>query len=756
MVGSEHILDLVRNIILRRVVERDNVGGLIIGVQRQVLGLCIRRVAGDGLSVLRNRAVELAVGDDLRSLELYVVVGSEHILDRVFDIMLRSPHSVQVVLAVLHCAGVASCELLGTIVFLGRSVFISCPADEGVTHTGEGFGVLERSFLADLEGAASLILLRVSGQITAVGVVDKGVLFLFPLCGELQDVGGFAAVVAAIVQGFFGIAVVSAGHVVAVSVYFIVALNDLDAPALEGVAEARGRRQLDCRAGEFEVVDFSDIVVDVFDSGHILDFIAASVGVIHHGHEVQIAGQLVTVFVICRIAALVPIVAVFAVVRFVQALPVDLVRRCLRDFKCVVVLLGLQSSNNRSQFCIITEVLVFRQRHLVKVERCDGEIAHGVVCAEAETGPISCAQLEVLVFVELRLCQRAERGVHSRVCVDVVRGDAPLCLQGDIGGDGGVVEVERFFCLAQIPAVEGIAGLRGSGIRRGRLAFVFHVLREGVPVVVRVKGHDPVVRDRADIVCTQLDGVGRPDVVQNLIADLLIGLGRRVQFPLNRFRRQQLVCARCVREVLVVACLCAGVNVSVDFKRCNVAAGNVFVRLNRHNVRRGIDERYGDAIVADTCFSVHAGDMDAVILAAGRDLGDLAPVGRGMGQLDHIVNAGLYRLGLPHIVFPADVPAQRVFAVQVVRRILLERLHKVCNREGHDPCGSILALFKRIVLSDDARSRAILALAAIHEFAVVIIPDAVDAGNGDKAGQRIEDVVAGRLFNPLAGDCNDR
>ena len=479
MVGSEHILDLVRNIILRRVVERDNVGGLIIGVQRQVLGLCIRRVAGDGLSVLRNRAVELAVGDDLRSLELYVVVGSEHILDRVFDIMLRRPHSVQVVLAVLHCAGVAGCELLTAVVFLGRSVFISCPADEGVTHTGEGFGVLERSFLADLEGAASLILLRVPGQITAVGVVDKGVLFLFPLCGELQDAGGFAAVVAAIVQGFFGIAVVSAGHVVAVSVYFIVALNDLDAPALEGVAEALGRRQLDCRAGEFEVVDFSDIVVDVFDSGHILDFIAASVGVIHHGHEVQIAGQLVAVFVICRIAALVPIVAVFAVVRFVQALPVDLVRRFLRDFKCAVVLLVLQSSNNRSQFCISTEVLVFRQRHLVKVERCDGEIALGVVCAEAETGLISCAQLEVRIFVELRLCQRAERGVHSRVCVDVVRGDAPLCLQGDVVRDGSGLKDKLGVLIIQIPVLEVVAvfGRLRGGFRRE--AVVFNCLRVG-------------------------------------------------------------------------------------------------------------------------------------------------------------------------------------------------------------------------------------------------------------------------------------
>ena len=108
---------------------------------------------------------------------------------------------------------------------------------------------------------------------------------------------------------------------------------------------------------------------------------------------------------------------------------------------------------------------------------------------------------------------------------------------------------------------------------------VFHFLRErNGRAAVRVEGHDPVVRDRADIVCTRRDGVGRPDVVQNVVADLLIGFGRRVQSPLNRFLRQQLVCARCVREVLVVAGLCANVNKFVNFERRNVAAGNAFFR----------------------------------------------------------------------------------------------------------------------------------------------------------------------------------
>ena len=147
--------------------------------------------------------------------------------------------------------------------------------------------------------------------------------------------------------------------------------------------------------------------------------------------------------------------------------------------------------------------------------------------------------------------------------------------------------------------------------------------------------------------------------------------------------------------------------------------------------------------------------MDAVGLAAGRDLGNLAPVGRRMGELDQIVNAGFYRRGCPRIVFPADVPAQRVLGVQVVRRILLERLHKVCDREGHDPCASILAFFKRILLPGNTRLCGILSLTAVHVL-VAVLPEAVDAGDGNKAVECLEDIVAGRLFNPLAGDFNDR
>ena len=244
-------------------------------------------------------------------------------------------------------------------------------------------------------------------------------------------------------------------------------------------------------------------------------------------------------------------------------------------------------------------------------------------------------------------------------------------------------------------------------------------------------------------------------MVRNVVADLLIGLGRRVQSPLNRFLRQQLVCARGVREVLVVAYLCASVNKFVDSERRDVAAGFAFFRYHRHNVLIEIDERYGDAVIADIQTAVHAVGMDAVGLAAGRDLGNLAPVGRRMGELDQIVNAGFYRRGCPRIVFPADVPAQRVLGVQVVRRILLERLHEVRDREGHDPCASILAFYKRIVLPDNTRLCGILPLTAVH-VVVAVLPEAVDAGDGNKAVECLEDIVAGRLFNPLAGDFNDR
>ena len=59
----------------------------------------------------------------------------------------------------------------------------------------------------------------------------------------------------------------------------------------------------------------------------------------------------------------------------------------------------------------------------------------------------------------------------------------PLCLQGDIGGDGGV-EVERCFCPVQIPAVEGIA-VAGRGGGHGDFAAGDVVVVDIAVVVLR-------------------------------------------------------------------------------------------------------------------------------------------------------------------------------------------------------------------------------------------------------------------------------
>ena len=590
---------------------------------------------------------------------------------------------------------------------------------------GCGHGRVGRAFqrLGRVQSIATIEIFQI--MLDRIRGVGSG----FPLCGEDHAARGDGVGVASLEERFIG-CIVCAVSVKVVGIIF--SRKDFNAPALEDITFAgRVGGQGEGVAGEIEVVDLKDVVVGVVDSGHARDVFA--VGLEHHSCEIQVAGQLVAGF--CRIAGR----HVLFVYGLVQGHPGDLLGNLVRNagFEGDV---GRQLLSNCAQFCIIGEVQIARQRHCIEGKAADRNVAEAVVAAEAEAGQGRLVQRDRRI--ELARGQRCKIAVQSCIRVDVVRGDMPLRRQGDIGGDDGV-EVERFFCLVQIPAVEGIAGLLGSS-RLGRLAFVFHVLREGVPAVGRVEGHDPVVRDRADIICTRRDGVGRPDVVQNVVADLLIGLGRRVQSPLNRFLRQQLVCARCVREVLVVAGLCTGVNVSIDFERCNVAAGNAVFRLHRYNIRVEIDERYGDAVVADTCFSIHAGGMDAVRLAAGCDLGNLAPVGRRMGELDQIVNAGLYRLGCPRIVFPADVPAQRVLGVQVVRRILLERLHKVCDREGHDPCASILAFYKRIVLPGNTRLCGILPLTAVHVL-VAVFPEAVDAGDGNKAVECLEDIVVGRL-----------
>ena len=592
---------------------------------------------------------------------------------------------------------------------------------------GCGHGRVGRAFqrLGRVQSIATIEIFQI--MLDRIRGVGSG----FPLCGEDHAARGDGVGVASLEERFIG-RIVCAVSVIAVGIIF--SRKDFNAPALEDITFAgRVSGHGEGVASEVEVVEVDHaVVIGVVDSGHILDVL--STGSERNGCEVQVAGELVAGF--CRIAGR----HVLFVYGLVQGHPGDLLGNLVRNagFEGDV---GRQLLSNCAQFRIIAEVLIVRQRHCIEGKAADRNVAEAVVAAEAETGQGRLVQRDGRI--ELFRGQRCKIAVQSCIRVDVVRGDMPLRRQGDIGGDDGV-EVERFFCLVQIPAVEGIAGLLGS--RLGRLAFVFHVLREGGLAIVRVKGHDPVVRDLADIVLARFDRLCLPDMVRNVVADLIVRIFhvRRAQSPPNRFLRQQLVCARCVREVLVVAGLCTGVNVSIDFERCNVAAGNAVFRLHRYNIRVEIDERYGDAVVADTCFSIHAGGMDAVGLAAGCDLGNLAPVGRRMGELDQIVNAGLYRLGCPRIVFPADVPAQRVLGVQVVRRILLERLHKVCDREGHDPCASILAFYKRIVLPGNTRLCGILPLTAVHVL-VAVFPEAVDAGDGNKAVECLEDIVVGRL-----------
>ena len=561
---------------------------------------------------------------------------------------------------------------------------------------------------------------------------------LLPLCSEDHAARGDGVGVASLEERFIG-RIVCAVSVIAVGIIF--SRNNFNAPALEAITFA-GRLsggQGDGVASEVEVVEVDRaVVIGVVDSGHILDVL--STGSERNGCEVQVAGELVAGF--CRIAGL----HVLFVYGLVQGRPGDLLGDLVRNagFEGDV---GRQLLSNCAQLCVIAEVQIARQRHCIEGKAADRNVAEAVVAAEAETGQGRLIQRDRRI--ELARGQRCKIAVQSCIRVDVVQGDMPLRRQGDIGGDGGI-KAERCFRLVQIPAVEGIAGLLGSS-RLGRLAFVFHVLREGGLAIVRVKGHDPVVRDRADIVLARFDRFCLPDMVRNVVADLIVRifLGRRVQSPLNRFLRQQLVCARGVREALVVASLCASCSKLVHLERSNVAAANglstaVLLLFNRHNVI-WVHKRYHETIGARGGLTVHTGCLDHVGASVNK-FRDLIEGGRRMGELDQIVNAGFYRRGCPRIVFPADVPAQRVLGVQVVRRILLERLHKVCDREGHDPCASILAFFKRIVLPSNTRLCGILSLTAIHVL-VAVLPEAVDAGDGNKAVECLEDIVAGRLFN---------
>ena len=73
-------------------------------------------------------------------------------------------------------AGLSQVNHLLAALVDGRSVRARSPALEHVTLTGEGIRILQRDVLAHVGGRGGLILLRISGDITAVAVVHNGVL----------------------------------------------------------------------------------------------------------------------------------------------------------------------------------------------------------------------------------------------------------------------------------------------------------------------------------------------------------------------------------------------------------------------------------------------------------------------------------------------------------------------------------------------------------------------------------------------------
>ena len=279
----------------------------------------------------------------------------------------------------------------------------------------------------------------------------------------------------------------------------------------------------------------------------------------------------------------------------------------------------------------------------------DGQFAVGFADLD-DLGLIRLSQLIAAV--------RVEENVNSH--------DRPMRRQGGIGGDGRV-EVE-LVVLIQIPACELTAFLLG-GIRRGRFAFVFHGLREGGLAIVRVKGHDPVVRDRAHIIRTRRNRLCQPDV---LLLCTCIGAYFRLSYlesPLDRILAQHIVSAWAVREALAVASLCASFNKLIHLERSNVTAGNglstaVLLLFNRHNVI-WLHERYHETIGARGGLTVHTGCLDHVGASVNK-FRDLIEGGRRVGDKHHIVNAGGLGLKIPLAAVVGERPIQRFRAVETV------------------------------------------------------------------------------------------
>ena len=337
----------------------------------------------------------------------------------------------------------------------------------------------------------------------------------------------------------------------------------------------------------------------------------------------------------------------------------------------------------------------------------------------------------------------AERdGLARRVYAAAVRveGDGigvqlPLRRQGDIGGDGAI-KAERFFCLVQIPACELTAFLLG-GSRLGRFAFVFHVLREGGLAIVRVKGHDPVVRHLAHIVLACFDRLCRPDV---RLLCACVGAYFRLSYlesPLDRILAQHIVSAWAVREALAVASLCASFSKLIHLERSNVAAANglstaVLLLFNRHNVI-WVHERYHETIGACGGLTVHTGCIDHVGASVNK-FRDLIEGGRRVGDKHHIVNAAGLRRKIPLAAVVGELPVQRICAVEAVpvngERICVIR---------HGVFGSA-DLLRFVFFGRNRR---------IETISDIIVSHRVEALNSDQAIRKVSIGRLGDMIHPF-------
>ena len=293
-----------------------------------------------------------------------------------------------------------------------------------------------------------------------------------------------------------------------------------DFPAEEGIAFAgRVGGHGDCAAGDVVVVD---VLLGVAVIRHALDFLASCTLII--GEAIEESGsierQLAVEVIALALAELVIALVAVAVGQVLQLRPSDLAGLCVEVRR--IRMRGVGAGFQRALDGIEPGIGDIRHRLERRKHQSRGHFADrnplfvGVVIAAElagrETGARERGLVQLTVHDLLILVLDRRVLVDQLIAIgingldeEVDRCGAPLCRQGYIGGDGSVVEVERFFCLVQIPAVEGIAGLLGSS-RRGRLEAVFHFLRgRNGRAAVRIESDgilvDVPLRRQGDVLC---------------------------------------------------------------------------------------------------------------------------------------------------------------------------------------------------------------------------------------------------------------